>query len=220
MLHLNIALVNHSCAPNASSGSRKPKDQEDGQERSMELRAIKNIGKGEEITICEFRDVKKFGSIPRKRKTAIKRNLGFDCKCPVCLGQVPGQEKTVKKLIELHSKLNPTPSDWRREAGIWSRIVDVTMELHIGDPREKVMALDALLRFAHLARDKDLRRKAMDMWRQCAEDTKLEAIQMNYEEIEMDLVQWSTEFSTNTGPKKKEIDSILRLIQDEFYHSV
>jgi len=220
LLHLNIALVNHSCAPNASSGSRKPKDQEDGQERSMELRAIKNIGKGEEITICEFRDVKKFGSIPRKRKTAIKRNLGFDCKCPVCLGQVPGQEKTVKKLIELHSKLNPTPSDWRREAGIWSRIVDVTMELHIGDPREKVMALDALLRFAHLARDKDLRRKAMDMWRQCAEDTKLEAIQMNYEEIEMDLVQWSTEFSTNTGPKKKEITSILRLIQEEFYHSV
>ena len=36
------------------------------------------------------------------------------------MGRVPGQEKTMKKLIELHNKSNTTPSDWKREAGIWS----------------------------------------------------------------------------------------------------
>ena len=59
-------------------------------------------------------DVKRFGSILRKRKAAMKKEMGFDCKCPVCLGQVPGVEKTLKKMIELQKKLNPTPSDWKR----------------------------------------------------------------------------------------------------------
>ena len=131
-------------------------------------------------------DVKKFGSIPRKRISGLKKCLGFDCKCLVCLGQVLVQEKTLKKLIELHTRLNPTASDWKREAGLRSRIVDLTMELHIGQPFEKMKALHNLVRFAHLARDKDLLKKAMDKWRQLAEETKLEVFQRKYKNREMD----------------------------------
>ena len=166
VLHLNIALVTHSCAPNAIN------EQMVGEDICHDL-AFKNICKGEEITICYFSDVKTFGSIQRKRKTAFKKDHGFDCKCPVCLDQVTLQEKTSKKLIELHKKLNPTPSDWKREAGIWNRIFNLNMELNIGHPLEKSRALDALLRFSHLARDMDLRRKALDKWRQLAERPSL-----------------------------------------------
>ena len=133
------------------------------------------------------------------------------------MGQVPVQEKTLKKLIEQHNKLNPKPSDWKREAGLWSRIVDLTYELNIGDPREKVVSLDALSRFAHLARDKDLVRKAMDKLKQFAEDTKLEDVHRFYEDRERCMAQWSTEFSSNSAPKKREIDIFLSSLKAVFY---
>ena len=62
----------------------------------------------------------------------MKKTLLFECQCPVCLGNVPGQEKPMKKLFELHSKLDPSPSDWKRHAGIRARIVDLTLGLDIG----------------------------------------------------------------------------------------
>ena len=206
VLHLNIALLNHSCAPNTTQFSIEQKEQDGSEDLSVELRAIKKIHKGEEITTCYFNDVKKLGCIPRKRKTVIKADFAFDCKCPVCLGQVPGQEKIVKKLIDLHKKLGPTPSDWKREAGLWSRIVDLTMELNIGDPREKTKALRSLAAFSHLARDKVLVKKAMDKWREFAKEIKVEAIQLNIEAYEKDLAKWSSEFSSNKAPNKTEID--------------
>ena len=210
VLYLNIALVNQSCAPNATNRGlriRKTEGDEDFEDR--ELWALKNIRKGEEISICYFMDVKQFGSIPRKRRTALKNELGFECKCPVCLGHVPLQEKTLKKLIELHNKLNPKLSDWKREASLWSRIVDLTMELNIGDPCEKVFALDAFVKFSHLARDKDLMKKAMDTMKQLAEETKIKNMQSIYDAWEMSLARWSKEFSSNIAPKKKEVDAFL-----------
>ena len=212
LLHLNTALLNHSCAPNAVSSGLKLVGDED---LIVELRAIKNISKGEEITICYFMDVKKYGSIPRKRKTTIKKEMGFDCKCPACSGQVPSQEKTMKKLIEMHSRLNPMPSDWKREAGLWSRIFDLTMELKIGHPLEKTSALESLAGFAHLARDKDLVKKAMDMLKKVSEEYKLEIVQRSLESGEICLAMWSREFSSNNPPKKKEIDFILKATQPE-----
>ena len=205
LLHLNLALVNHSCAPNATN-SGIPRKQEGVEDLRNELRAIKNISKGEEITICYFMDVKKFGSIPRKMKTDIAISLGFNCECPVCLGQVPGQEKTLKKLIEVHNKLKHNPSDWKRESGLWSRIVDLIMELYIGHTFEKISALESLAGFAHLARDKALVRKAMDMLKQFAEELKIEAIQRSFEVRERNLAQWSKEFSSNNAPERREIE--------------
>ena len=213
VLHLNMALVNHSCAPNALCIDPNPTKEVKAEDLSVELRALKNIRKGEEITLCYYPDAKDFGSIPRKRKVAINKYLEFDCKCPVCLGDVPVQEKILKKLIELHSKLNPTGSDFKREAGLRSRIVDLTMELNIGHTMEKTVALDSLLGFAHLARDKDLVRKAKGIAKQLTEESKLVAFQSDFEEFEKILAKWSEEFNSNNAPKKREIDFILGFIQ-------
>ena len=125
------------------------------------------------------------------------------------MGQVHLQEKTLKKLIELHSKQNSTPSDWKREAGIRSRIVDLTLELNIGNPLEKIEALNKLVRFAHLARDKDLVKKAKDLLRQFAEETKMKDMPRMYKDWERCLAMWSKEFNSNNAPKKVEINFFL-----------
>ena len=207
ILYLNSALVNHSCAPNAIEYGLTPKTKEE--ELTNELRAIKDISKGEEIVTCYFPDVKKYGSISRKRKTGIKKDFLFDCKCPVCLGKVPGQEKLLKKLIEMHSKFNPTPSasDWKKEARICDGIFDLTKELYIGRlDLDKTKALDALLRTAHLARDRALVRKAMDKWRQHLEENMYEDTDERFEAFEERLAKWSTELKSNKAPEKREID--------------
>ena len=135
--------------------------------------------------------MKKFGGIPRKRKTVVKTEMVFDCKCPVCLGQVPGQEKIVKKLIDLHKKLNPTPSGWKKQAGLWSRIVDLTMELYIGHPS-----------------DKDFVKKAMVTMKQFAVENKFVVIQSAYKALEIGLTLWSSECSSSKATEKREIDCL------------
>ena len=125
------------------------------------------------------------------------------------MGQVSGQEKTLKKLIDVHKKLNPLRSDWKREAGLWSRIVDLTKELNIGRQTEKIFELGSLVGFAHLARDKDLIKKGMDMLKQLMEEYKFEDVQRIFEEIEKDLALWAGEFSLNNAPRKEEIDFFL-----------
>ena len=78
------------------------------------------------------------------------------------------------------------------------------MELYIGQPSEKIGALESLLGFAR--RDKDLVKKAMTTAKQFAGETKIETMNMAYENWEMDLAKWSKELSSNHAPQKKEID--------------
>ena len=185
VLRLNTELVNHSCSPNAVD------DREADEDKGAELRAIRDICKGEEVTICYFVNFKQFGSISRKRKTAIKKVAGFDCKCPVCLGKVPGQDKMMKKLIELHTKSGPNPSDWTREVRIRDKIVDLFLDLEIGPPHDKHEALAKLVKAAQLASDPTLLKKAMDKCKKAAEDTKLKSIEQYCENMERLLAQGS-----------------------------
>ena len=205
VLYLNGALVNHSCVPNAALGGLS--------DLGVELRAVKDISKGVEITICYYDgDVKNYGSILRKRKTAIKKHFWFDCKCPVCLGQVSCQEKILKKRIELLNKLDPALNiltNWKREAGIRNKILDLTMVLLIGGIKEKIVASVALAGSAHLARDKDLVKKAMDKLRQVVDETKLAYVQGLSEILERRFSQFSTEFSSGTPPVEREIELIM-----------
>ena len=106
ILFVNAALLNHSCGPNAANETFVPKDKDD---LRVEVRATKDINKGEEITIFYniYKDYsyKVFGSTIEERKIAIKKNFDFDCKCCVCSGSVPGQEDIIKELLELHGTL-------------------------------------------------------------------------------------------------------------------
>ena len=183
-LFLNGVLINHSCAPNAY-------EDETG-DGSIEVRAIKDISKGEEITIFyRSRDCfsyKEFGCNAKERMTVIKDDFGFDCKCCVCIGDVPDQEDIIKELLELHENL-----DWEAanesEEGLSDyvqaidKIVDLNLGLYIGSFYDKVRALALGLGAAYRLQDADRMEKAMNQLKKIAEETKLKTIKEDQEQM-------------------------------------
>merc|ERR1712227_679633 len=91
-----LSLINHSCAPNVEE-CFLPKESED-QDFEHELRAIKDISKGEEITIFYLRESLSF---KQTRQRNLKENFGFQCKCSVCRGHVDDQDSIIKKIVEI-----------------------------------------------------------------------------------------------------------------------
>ena len=81
LLSLNYALVNHSCTPNVTLSDREP-----GEEYKIELRAIKDISRGEEVTVSYFNqdNISEFGLNREKRREKLKKSLFFDCICSFC----------------------------------------------------------------------------------------------------------------------------------------
>ena len=214
-LYLNLSLVNHSCAPNAEAGELRPETETGDHVHHYELRAIKKISRGDEINICYIINIKRFGYDAQKRKAGIMQNLFFDCACSVCKGQVADQEEIMKRSVELQLQLNPLFPDVNKligfkkgEVRVQDKIVDLTMQLYVGNIDDKRRALDVLVRIAHLARDQNLVKKAMDTWKQLAVDTNLAEVGRTCQIMENSLSQWSKEFKSRKAPKKREIDFI------------
>ena len=70
---MNISLVSNSCIPNADLNRPELQMADGSQDLCNELRAIKDISKGEEITIFYYLDVRKYGSVLRKCEAAIRK---------------------------------------------------------------------------------------------------------------------------------------------------
>ena len=116
----------------------------------------------------------------------------------------------MKSLLELCDSLVPLAQSksgwhWPQLASIRSKIVDLTLQLHIGKMDDKIGALDWLAKNAQLARDEKLLKKAMAIWKQMAEDVKLEKFQVAYKNMEDSLDKVSSEFKSKKPPTLKEI---------------
>ena len=209
-LYLNHALVNHSCAPNAASGKGAIEGRHD-------LRAIKDISKGEEVVTCYVVKIWDFGCNAHERRMNLEKQvLSFVCNCPVCLGKVSSQEEIGTKLMELHEQLSDDHyqkdlSDWRNEVETLDKIVDLTLQLHIGKVEDKFQALNLLTRRAQLARDGDRLKEAMKTWKQMAEDFKLVDLLRGYKIMEECLTVVSGELKSNSPPTDTEIDFIFSI---------
>ena len=81
ILSLNFALVNHSCTPNVDLAMAIPDD-----EYNVKLEAIKDISRGEEISVSYLNDdfISEFGMNRQKRREKLKKSLYFDCNCSFC----------------------------------------------------------------------------------------------------------------------------------------
>ena len=84
-------------------------------------------------------------------------------------------------------------------------MVDLIMKLYIGGLDVKLDSLDSLVRVAQMAREVDLQKKAMDLWKKISEDTKLEEVRLVYEEMERGVAQWAARMKAKKLPKKNEI---------------
>ena len=145
-----------------------------------------------------------------------KKVLSFVCNCPVCLGKVSSQEEIGTKLMELHEQLSEDHyekdlSDWRKETATLDKIVDLTLQLHIGKVEDKFQVLNLLTRRAQLARDEDCLKKAMETWKQMAEDLQLVDLLRGYKIMEESLAEVSRELKSNDPPTDGEIDFIFSI---------
>ena len=170
-LLLNVTLINHSCAPNAFV--------ERTEDQNNEVRAIKDISKGEEVTIfykC-FNDYTymKLGWKVKERTKVFKKIFGFDCKCCVCSGIVPGQEDITKELIELHEALRKEKTEILFVKAL-DKIVDLSLRLYVGHLDDKIRPLDMLASLGYNVRNEEILGKAKRQLKKLAEDTKLKDV--------------------------------------------
>ena len=160
-LYLNAALINHSCSPNAAQAPlKRSATVEEKSDNVREIRAIKAIKKGEEITtfytFSRYRhaNIAELGCTAQERMIIIKRERGFDCKCGVCSGEVEDHEDVMRQLSELYKTLDTkhdqkkasdySALDLTREAKTWTEIVDKTHKLHIGEIYDKFVSASLL----------------------------------------------------------------------------
>ena len=179
LLLLNVALINHSCAPNAFV--------EEVEDQKNEVRAIKDISKGEEVTVF-YRyfnsgyTYKSLGWKVNERTRAIKNKLGFECKCCVCSGIVPGQEDITKELIESLEALNQACSYLVKLTTI-DKIVELSMRLYVGHIDDKIWPLMMLAKLGYGIRDGEILGKAKRHLKKLAEGTQLKCVMDRYVEI-------------------------------------
>ena len=214
-LYLNMALLNHSCAPNADSGNLLEMDAAGKVHNRKEIRAMKDISKGEEITYCYFGDINNFCCSRQRRKMYMKNNFHLECNCDVCSGLNMDQENIASELFDLLQKL-PAPdhyrkglSEWARDAEKLDRINDLIQEFKLGNLEVKWGVMISLAKTAQLARNKVLVSKGLNMLKSFCDDVQIEKIVLVYEKLEKDLSQWSKNLKSRKTPRRNEIEFFL-----------
>ena len=182
----DIFLLNHSCSPNTAMGlldgekNKKPK-------KRIELRAVKNISKDDEVTIY-YPPLHCF-RLHADNRRLIKEDFGFDCRCVVCLGQVPNQDDIMERIRDIVTRDDfyglkdeeKTLRDWKREAIVNAMIFDLSKPLQIGREIQKMKYLGILYKAAVNCGNSILMRKAEDEMKELADKTGLELMKNEVE---------------------------------------
>ncbi len=210
-----LSLINHSCAPNADYHLKPDESKEEKKvEETYELRAIKDIPKGEEISIFYLKYY--YGAIPSLlRQSKIMDIYGFDCKCNVCCGNVDDQYDLLLKLAKLGLEIGNFPDaskhltsdEWDNLAIKEGIVLNLSKDLYIGKVRTKTVACFRAARAAQISRNPVLLEKAMNAWKELVMKTGFEGKISDYKEMEEMVVKWSPELNSKKPPTKEEIDS-------------
>ena len=227
VLVFNIALINHSCTPNAEH-CFKPSEESEGEdqkkvEAKYELRAIKDISKGEEITIFYLQDLYGF-TLKNTRLSILKDNFGFDCKCNVCCGKVDGQDSLIKKLVKIlwcsedmefaqgtTKKFHYSSDEWKKVGIKGGIVLALSQDLYIGKVWTRIRLCACAVYAAQMARNPVLLEKAMSAWKDLVMKTGFEKRISEYKEVEDKVDKWSPEFNSKKLPTKEEIVSFEKI---------
>ena len=162
-LFLNIALLNHSCDPNAEKSSLSEDSDQESKEL-YELRAIKNISKGEEITIFYLCSGSVLAPHSLIRYNLLSRFDGLDCKCKVCTGERPNQDDIKEELrmlmkppmvtntLRQKNLYRMTIADWKRKVLDSEKAVELLEELYYGSTFGKAANIISFASYAQLGK--------------------------------------------------------------------
>ena len=178
----DIALMNHSCAANAEMGLLDGEKSKDPEKR-FELRAVKNITKGDEVTIHY---PSKWYCRPHAFiRVSIQEDFGFNCKCVVCMGKVPNQDDIFTKFcqtladnqdVAIRLDDEKTLLEWKREAVVFGIMSFFLKPVYMGKEIEKLRWLFMLHNAAMMSGNSDLMVKALDDMKELADKTGLEMV--------------------------------------------
>ena len=175
----NISLLNHSCAAMGLLDREVNRELE----KRFELRAVRDILKEEEVEI--FYPIE--NALPwlhdDMRKT-IQEDFGFDCKCPMCSGEVPNHDDTMRKIMDVlnsnriksKDEKDMTLLDWTRDATAFGAIVELAKPVYMRRGREE-LKMAMLMYFLKAAIEYDqpsLNEKAVDGIKEMTEKFGLE----------------------------------------------
>jgi len=205
-LQINSAFMRHSCTPNTTLyGSFEAGTH-------LEVRAVKDISKGEEVTYCYITEVNFTSQIEMKKY--LTESFGFDCNCPVCSGKVSNQdeirselEKIMNTLPQLiHKQTQRNMKNWRVNVSSLERVVDLTQQLHIGDVFSRGQILVDIVAAAQLAREPVLLEKALVTLKDLVASWGFDGRFKELEKLKMKVQYWSRDFKSRKPPSKEEVD--------------
>ena len=204
-LYLSLSLVNHCCDPNSF------KEPTDYSGKIMELRAIKEIKKGEEITIS-YVDFS-VGFLEEKELRQINLDhWNFECNCPHCLQPEDDQfkelRKEFKKLERMKDKIVEEmnlqevpaflldPEKLKENVGHLEKYVDFIIKLNNPDAFfSSWKILEGLVTMSQLAGRFDLAKKGLDLlkeWSEKGKFTRMLNINMQSKELSPALINTAT----------------------------
>ena len=164
-IFLEACRINHACSSNAQ------KHWNENIKRHT-VHALRNISKGEEITIYYLRVLNSYAT----RQEALKEKFGFECSCELCslpLVQRQKSDERLKKIYKLDSLIGKGAMGGMVDSPLrFLRYVDEQVGLYnadgaddVGLPRAYPDAAQICLANGILARGRIFVTKAADAWR-------------------------------------------------------
>ena len=188
-VYLSHSLLNHSCAPNSSL---VPSVASPG---CAELRAIRDIKKGEEITISYILGWSCISRVERQKEL---NKWGFVCDCSLC-GSIEEEviiQKTTKLVKEkigpsLPNNLNQLHQvNWGQLAQYQNQLVYHLQQLS-NAPLVLPVECSKLICFAHIGREQVLVEKGVALLKDIIDKRKVELYKINFDNLKNMLKTWN-----------------------------
>ena len=185
-LFLSYALINHCCSPNAFM------DLTYGDETTGELRALRDIKKGEEITDTYIM----LGYLNKDGRQKELKKWGFICNCSSCT--LGGEEDLInatakiEKEIRQHvskTKSDKIKTDWAKLAQMQDEVVTNLQQLSFSILLLPMEIVD-LVCMAQIGRQQHLVVKAMELLGDVIEKRKVGMYRKNYKKLQRRLETW------------------------------
>jgi len=214
-LFLTLSLLNHSCDPNSfwTGTMNNP--------RQLELRAVKDIQEGEEITVNYIMLEDRFSDRPT-RQARLKDGWGFYCSCSLCLGENMSIDQQTQEILKqeilniqadmtIECDQNPATVSWHKLCILQSKLVELVEQLSCGQlllPRE----LKSLAHLAQLARRKDILEDSLNSWDLIIQEFRVERWRREYNLLKERLIKWKQKRKMMENPHEEEIRQFLWLM--------
>jgi len=205
-IYLSLSLINHSCDPNAGWQNT------DESYENEELRATRDIKKGEEITSSYLSNFEALTNNKVKRQEKLQSSWSFVCKCEKCEDCEDESFASLKREIEklLPSKRPPTNlAGWKSHAKSHERLVDAILTI-LGKPSpDFYFDFKTLASFGQLARNPNLVDKGMKLFLESVDIGQFSFHKKEYETHKKKLLNWKRNLSSRKSPDMDEVTTFL-----------